>query len=99
MKQNVKTSAVLWIAIILLIALIAAAVCGCTKNSRAKNYGGSMTITLPKGQRIVEATWKNSDLWYLTEQMDSDYTPKKKVFKEVSQWGVWEGEITFIESR
>lgn len=86
-------------AIILAIVIIIAMFCGCTKNSRTKNYGGSMTITLPKGKRIVEATWKNSDLWYLTEQMDSDYTPKKKVFKEVSQWGVWEGEITFIESR
>ena len=90
---------VLATAIILAIVIIIAMFCGCTKNSRAKNYGGSMTITLPKGQRIVEATWKNYDLWYLTEQMDSDYTPKKKVFKEVSQWGVWEGEITFIESR
>lgn len=66
----------------------------------SKNWGGNSTIKLQPGERLVEVTWKNdADLWYLVEPMDSDYTPKTKVFKESSNLGVLSGSITFIESK
>ena len=65
----------------------------------SRNWGGDITINLPPGERLVEATWKNSDLWYLVEPMDSDYKPKVKVFKESSTYGVLEGCVTFIETK
>ncbi len=66
----------------------------------SKNLGGNSTIKLQPGERLVEVTWKNdADLWYLVEPMDSDYTPKTKVFKESSNLGVLSGTITFIESK
>lgn len=66
----------------------------------ARQCGGHITIKLERGEKLIEATWKgDGDLWYLVEQMDSDYIPKTKVFKESSMIGVMEGSVTFIESK
>ncbi len=72
---------------------------GCTENTMVRSYGGDATVNLPKGQKLIEATWKGADLWYLTEPMDSDYVPKVKLFKEDSQFGILQGSIKFVESR
>ena len=65
-----------------------------------RKFGGNTTITLEKGEKLIEATWKDGgDLWYLVEPMDSDYTPKTKVFKESSLFGVMEGSVTFVETK
>lgn len=64
-----------------------------------KEFGGECTIELSPGQRLVEATWKDANLWYLTETMDSDYVPKVKIFKESSLLGVAEGKVVFIEKK
>ena len=69
------------------------------ENFVTRKLGGSQTIELEKGQRLVEITFKESDLWILTEPMDSDYVPKTKTFYEDSNLGVMEGKITIIESR
>lgn len=71
----------------------------CTENSRARMYGGTVNIVLPKGQKLMEVTWKENNLWYLTEPMDSIYRPKTKVFREDSRFGMMEGTVIFIESR
>ena len=65
----------------------------------SRNFGGTTTIRLESGQKLVEATWKESDLWYLVEPMDSNYTPKTKEFIESSTMGIAEGKVIFIESR
>lgn len=81
----------------LLFALVA--MCSCTQNQMARSYGGKMTIELPKGEKLVNATWKEANLFYLTEPMEEGYVPKSKKFRESSNFGVWESEITFVESR
>lgn len=65
----------------------------------SRNFGGDMTITLKPGEKLLEVTWKNNNIWYLTEPMDSNYVPKVKIFKESSMVGVLEGTVTFIETR
>ena len=65
----------------------------------ARKAGGTVTIKLNSGQKLIEATWKETNLWYLTEPMDSDYKPKTKVFQENSMYGVFEGTVIFIESK
>lgn len=82
--------------IIALVALLMVAT-SCTEQHMARRYGGKMKIELPKGEKLIMATWKEANLFYLTEPMDSGYVPKKKVFRESSNFGVWESEITFIE--
>jgi hypothetical protein len=67
------------------------------ENLVTRNFGGSQTIELEKGQRLVEITFKDNDLWILTEPMDSDYVPKTKTFYEDSNLGVMQGKITIVE--
>ena len=56
---------------------------GCTPNQMAKEFGGTGTINLPKGQRLLMAAWKakrEPQTLCLTEPMSSDYTPQTKDF-------------------
>lgn len=64
-----------------------------------RNFGGEITINLPKNEKLVEATWKGNNLWYLTEPMDSCYVPKTKMFKENSIGGLLEGKVIFVEHK
>jgi len=70
---------------------------GCTDNQSAKNYGGTMTIELPPGQKLVTATWKESQLWYLTRPSKAGETPESLTFKEKSDYGMLEGTVIFKE--
>lgn len=65
-----------------------------------REYGGTTTIKLQPGEKLLEATWKDDgNIWYLTEPMDSNYVPKTKIFKESSVFGQLEGKVIFIETR
>jgi len=65
-----------------------------------RELGGTTEIELEPGEKLVEVTWKgDGDLWYLVEPMNSDYVPKKKVFKESSNLGIAHGKVIFIEKR
>ena len=84
--------------ILSLFALSMVALISCD-NWKSRKWGGSTTITLPKGEKLIEATWKENSLWYLTEPMDIDYKPKTKTFREDSNFGILEGTVTFVETR
>ena len=84
--------------IIALAALLTIAT-SCTEQHIARRYVGKLKIELPKGEKLIMATWKKANLFYLTEPMDSGYLPEKKVFRERSNFGIWQSEITFIERR
>lgn len=83
----------------LLIIIAAVVLASCTEQARTRRFGGKMTISLPKGEKLIMATWKENNLFTLTEPMDSGYIPKTKTFKESSSWGVMESEIKFIENK
>ena len=83
---------------ILLIAFTMFCLCSCDQYFTRK-LGGTTTVNLNPGEKLVEATWKDGDLWYLVEPMDSNYKPKIKTFKESSMYGVCEGQVVFIEKR
>ena len=80
-----------------LIALLVLSVAlfSCTSNERARNFGGTEHINLNKGERLVNVTWKQDDLWILTKQ-DSN-KPSTYTFKEKSSYGVMEGQIIITE--
>ena len=82
-----------------LIIGIFACLCGCTKQQFARKVGGTITIELPVGEELMEATWKANDLFYLTRPMSADYVPVTKHFRENSSWGVLESEVIFVETR
>lgn len=66
-----------------------------------KKFGGNTTVDLPPGKKLVPYTvqWepKESNLWYLTEDAEEGYKPKKYEFYETSNMGFLEGSITFQE--
>ena len=71
---------------------------GCTENQKARAFGGTETINLEPGARLVNVTWKGkegSDLWILTKQDTTK--PSTYSFKEKSNFGVMEGEVIIIE--
>ena len=79
----------------LILVLFIVVLSSCTDNRRARSFGGTETINLAPGERLVTATWKDTDLWYLVKQ---DTTPPTRYeFKEKSSIGVWNGTIVFIE--
>ena len=83
---------------IFMIICLTLSLCSCEKQI-TRQYGGTTTINLEKGEKLIEVTWKDGgNLWYFVEPMDSDYTPKVKTFKESSQFGMLEGKVVFIEN-
>lgn len=72
---------------------------GCTKYVRTRQWGGEMTINLPAGQELMEVTWKDNDLFYLTRPMAPDYVPVTKTFQESASWGILESTVYFVEHK
>jgi hypothetical protein len=71
----------------------------CTQNARVKNFGGEGDINLPSGQKLVNVTWKETQVWYLTRKMHEDETPETYKFQEESSWGVIEGTYIIHENK
>ena len=71
------------------VLLFAVFISSCTKNKRARTFGGEEEITLKANEKLINITWKESNMWLLTE----DTLTNIKYFRENSAWGVWEGEI------
>jgi hypothetical protein len=91
-----KRVVVLTILVLIMLPLL----CGCPEQIKTKQFGGKMTIDLPKGQKLVIATWKSdSNLWYLTRPMRPGETPETYEFVESAAFGVWEGKVIFKESK
>ena len=74
-------------------------VASCTENQMAKHYGGKMTVEIPKGQKFINATWKESQLWYVTKEMSPSDSADTYYFHEKSSWGITEGTVIFKESK
>lgn len=82
----------LWI--LAAVALLA----GCTDQQRAKTWGGSATIDLPAGARVVTATWKEDDLWVLTRQdVNASSAPQTYLLTESSSFGLLQGRVALVE--
>ena len=87
--------------LILIIACVCALVCMCScQQTITRHYGGDETIELPKGMMLMEVTWDgDNNRWELLAPMPENYVPATKVFKQSSNWHVFEGTVTYIESR
>ena len=68
---------------------------GC-KQSVVKNFGGSMTVELEPNKKLVNATWKDNNLWVLVTERTNE-SPKVYNFTEKSAMGVLQGNVTIIE--
>lgn len=84
---------------LILLLIIATLLFSCTENSRVKNFGGEGTLNLPKGQKLVNVTWKETQLWYLTRPMHDNEPAETYQFQEESSWGVIQGTFNIIETK
>lgn len=91
MKQNL----IQFTTAVVLLLSVAYLSSSCTSNQWARSYGGTQTITLDPGQRLVNVTWKEDNLWLLVKPDTT--APKKYTFAEKSSMGVWEGTVEIIE--
>jgi hypothetical protein len=91
--------ALLLIAVFALGIFVVLASGGCTRQTWNRNFGGKMRIDLPPGQELMEATWKEDSLFYLTRPMASNYVPVTKTFAESSPYGLLESTVEFVERR
>lgn len=57
-----------------------------------------MTLELEPGQKLEMITWKDDSLWYLTRPMQDGEEPETHTFQQSSEFGVFEGTVTIIES-
>ena len=81
------------------LGLVALTLTACTENSRVKAWGGEGTISLPKGRKLVNVTWKETEVWYLTRPMNSNDVAETYQFQEESSWGMIEGVYNIVESK
>lgn len=84
---------------IFLAIVLGVIITSCTENERVKAWGGEGTIKLPKGKKLVNVTWKETQIWYLTRNMDSNDVAETYEFHEESSYGVIEGTYKIIESK
>lgn len=75
--------------IILTILVSSTILVGCTKNQRVRQFGGTEEIVLKPNEKLLNITWKEKDIWVLTE----DTLTKVKYFRESSSFGIWQGEV------
>lgn len=83
------------------LLLFALVICmlSCTENQKAKNYGGTAHITLEPGKKLVNVTWKETNLWYLVRDMLPTDSVQTYEFKEKSDYGIWQGTYIITETR
>lgn len=93
--MKTRTVAIAAVAVLSAAAMI---FCGCTDNLRAKSFGGTMEVKVQQGKKVVNATWKDSEFWYLVRDMRPGEKAEKWEFLEKSGWGTVEGKVVLIES-
>lgn len=83
----------------LIIILSAILIASCTEQNRAKNWGGTEKVWLPKNKKLVNITWKETQIWYLTREMNKEDKAETYYFHEKSSWGMIEGTIVVYETK
>ena len=81
--RNMKTK------LIFILTIVVCCFYSCTENTRVKHFGGKQEISLKPHEKLMNITWKDADMWILTE----DTLTHIKYFRESSSWGIWNGEI------
>ena len=67
----------------LILALLALAITSCTDQEMAKDFGGTATVNLPAGEKLVNVTWKGeADIWYLTRKMNVKNSAETYTFRQ-----------------
>lgn len=97
-SSNGSNTSNIWILIIVGLFII----CGmgaCSNQAKTKNFGGSMDLKLEPNQKLVEITWKDDSLWYVTKPMTEDDIAENYTFQEKDAHGLLEGTVFIYEQK
>ena len=83
---------------ILLISIIGVSMTSCTSNQQTKLFGGTQTIELGEGRKLIEVTWKGEDMWVLSRPRRTNEPIETYTFQEKSNFGVMEGKVIINEN-
>lgn len=81
-----------------LILMVVLGITACS-NTLSKEYGGTMKLELEPNQKLVNITWKDTELWYLTRPMKENEEAETLTFQEKNNTGLMEGKVIIIESK
>lgn len=82
---------------LIFILIIAISLISCSQNKRVKKYGGSATFELEENQKLINVSWKDSQLWILTKPMNNKDSAETYTYKEKSNNGILEGKFIIVE--
>lgn len=68
-----------------------------TRHWRARHFGGKIDVELQVGRKLVNATWKDGNLWYLTRPARPGETPEVLIFQEDGIVDAARGAVSFHE--
>ena len=73
---------------LLAVGVLALSLVGC-EQAMTRKFGGSMSYDIPAGTELISITWKESNMWVLCyDPQTNSYT-----FKESSLYGAMEGSV------
>jgi len=81
----------------ILLVLMLMFLIGCTENQHARYLGGTSNVKLECGQKLLNITWKEQALWYITRPMHNDEIAETYEFIENSSLGMLEGKVKIVE--
>lgn len=55
-----------------------------------------MKLDLEPGVKLELITWKEDSLWYLTRPMREDEVAETHIYKQSSEFGIFEGSVIII---
>lgn len=70
-----------------------------SEQGMTRAYGGEMEVNLEPNRKLVEITWKDSSLWYLTKDMTEDDVAEDYIFQEKDVTGWLEGSVIIHEQK
>lgn len=83
--------------VVLAMSMMVTMLTGC--QSVTKSFGGSMTINLEPNTKLELITWKDDSLWYCTRPMREDDIAETHTYQQQSEFGVFEGTVTIVETK
>jgi hypothetical protein len=82
---------------ILILVFVVLPYMGSFHQRMVQSWGGTMTVELPAGKHLVNVTWQDHHLWYLSRNRHADEKPETYTLHEKSASGLLNGTVIFVE--
>lgn len=79
-----------------MVAAIALMLAGCDQMT-TRHFGGTTTVQLPCGEKFINASWKENNIWYATRPATVSDNFHTIVYRESSIAGILQGKVMFYE--